>query len=80
MQLIHGQERIGNNLTYIKKRVTLFVRWYKKLRQNPNYAWYNCILWAIHNSGTHLLNGDYRYPTYWQELKAQGKKYDRFDL
>jgi hypothetical protein len=27
-----------------------------------------------------LLNGEYRYPTNWQELKAQGKKYDRFDL
>jgi hypothetical protein len=95
MQLIHGQERIGNNLTRFKKRVILCIRWYKQLRQEgirmygedqsamPLYdrynAW-NCFWWALHNSGTHLLNGEYRYPTNWQELKAQGKKYDRFDL
>jgi hypothetical protein len=42
-------------------------------------AW-NCFWWALHNSGTHLLNGEYRYPTNWQELKAQGKKYDMIRL
>ena len=44
----------------IRKRVILFKQWYKQLRQNPNYAWYNCIAWAIYNSGTHELDGSYR--------------------
>jgi hypothetical protein len=65
-------------LTNIKKRVILFIRWYKKL--SPEYGWWASWQYALQNSGTHLLNGDYRYPTNWQELKAQGKKYDMFDL
>ena len=44
----------------IRKRVVLFKQWYQQLRKNPNYAWYNCIAWAIYNSGTHELDGSYR--------------------
>ena len=51
---------LGFRLTRFKKRVILFKQWYKQLRQNPNYAWYNCIAWAIYNSGTHELDGSYR--------------------
>ena len=47
-------------LTKLRKRVILYKQWYKQLRQNPNYAWYNCIAWAIYNSGTHELDGSYR--------------------
>ena len=51
---------LGFRLTRFKKRVILFKQWYKQLRQNPNYAWYNCIAWAIYNSGTHELDGSYK--------------------
>ena len=47
-------------LTNFKKRVILAIQWYKQLRQHPDYAWYNCIAWAWHNSGTHELDGQYR--------------------
>ena len=48
------------DLTKIRKRVILAIQWYKQLRQHPHYAWYNCIAWAIYNSGTHELDGQYR--------------------
>lgn len=50
-----------SRLTKLRKRVILFKQWYKQLRQHPaKYAWYNCIAWAIYNSGTHELDGQYR--------------------
>jgi len=62
-------------LTRIKKRVILYKQWYKQLQQEgiemygedqsamPLYARYNawnCFWWALHNSGTHELDGSYR--------------------
>tara|TARA_B100000780_G_scaffold228144_1_gene167512 strand:- start:274 stop:405 length:132 start_codon:yes stop_codon:yes gene_type:complete len=41
------------------ERYKLFKAWYKKLRAD-GYSWYNCIGWAIHNSGTHNLDGSYK--------------------
>jgi len=63
------------NLTILRKRVILFKQWYTHLRQEgirmygedqtrlPYYARYskfNCFKWAISNSGTHNIDGNYR--------------------
>ena len=57
------------------KRYRLFRKWYTHLRQEgikmygedqshlewyAKYNWFNCTIWAFHNSGTHELDGSYR--------------------
>ena len=45
-------------LTNFKKRVILYRQWYKQLRQQ--YGIWQSFTCAIHNSGTHELDGQYR--------------------
>ena len=54
------------------KRFKLFIAWYKQLRNEEpikgfnsvqnliqGYSILNCFLWALHNSKTHGLDGEY---------------------
>lgn len=64
-----GRHCFGN-AEILAQRVTLFIAWYKQLRErrhefsfpfyyHTSYNIWNCIRWAFYNSGHNNLDGSY---------------------